>query len=60
MGIEPLFAVTLLDGRIGGRPVFDFDGNRAGQLQGFMMGFRRQRDNEIESQPYQSSSSSLA
>src|SRR5258708_36568159 len=50
IGIEPLLAVALLDGGIRSRPVFDLGRHPAGQLEGLMMGFRGQRDNEIEIQ----------
>src|SRR5262252_1464822 len=51
IGIEPLLAVALLDGGIGGRPVFDFRGKPAGQFEGLMVGFRGQRYDEIEVEP---------
>src|SRR5262249_59023235 len=47
IGIEPLLAVALLDGGIGGRPVFDFRGKPAGQLEGPIGGFPGQRYHEV-------------
>src|SRR5580704_17660240 len=51
--IEPLLAVPLDDGGIGGRPVFDLEGERAGEVERLMVGFRRQRDDEIEVEAFE-------
>src|SRR5215468_9938737 len=52
VGIEPLLAAALLDGGIGGGPVFDLGRHAACQLEGLMMGFRGQGDNKVEIQSF--------
>ena len=41
IGVEPLFAAALLDGRIGGRPVLHLDGGGPREFERAMMRFRR-------------------
>jgi hypothetical protein len=53
IGVEPLLAVTLGDGGIGGRPVFDVEGERAGEVERLVVGLRRERDDEIEVEAFE-------
>src|SRR5581483_4854003 len=52
IGLEPLLAAAFDRFRIGGRPIFHVDGAGAGQFQGAVMGLGRERDDEIEIEPF--------
>src|SRR2546430_718876 len=52
IGGELLLAVAFHAGRIRRRPVFDIGGHGARQIQRLVVGFRRQRDDEIEIEPF--------
>src|SRR6516162_1077155 len=51
ISVEPLFAAAFRGGRIGRRPIFDIGPACPRELQGTVMGFRREGDDEVEIQP---------
>ena len=53
IGVERLLAVAFHLGRIRRRPIFHIGRERAGQFQRLVMRLRRERDDEIEVEPFQ-------
>src|SRR5450755_5084071 len=52
IGLQLLLAIALGAGGIVGRPVFDVGRQRARQFQRLVMRLRRQRDDEVEVEPF--------
>ncbi len=51
IGVEPLLAVALDVGRVGGRPVFDRGGDPVRELERLVVRLGRERDDQVEVEP---------
>src|SRR3954447_3166999 len=52
IGVEALLAVACGERWIGGRPILDLGGERPRQVERLVMGFRSERDDEVEAEPF--------